>query len=58
MCGTKFCNMKITQDVRDFAAKQNSDAGSFVAVEEAEAGMAAMAEKYYDGGDLYVRAGE
>lgn len=25
MCGTKFCNMKITQDVRDFAAKQNSD---------------------------------
>jgi phosphomethylpyrimidine synthase len=23
MCGPKFCSMKITQEVRDFAAKQN-----------------------------------
>ncbi|HEX8831831.1 MAG TPA: hypothetical protein VF705_11735 [Longimicrobium sp.] len=29
MCGPKFCSMKITQDVRDYAAK----------LEEAEAGM-------------------
>ncbi|HYI48846.1 MAG TPA: phosphomethylpyrimidine synthase ThiC [Allosphingosinicella sp.] len=25
MCGPKFCSMKITQEVRDFAAKQNTD---------------------------------
>ena len=25
MCGPKFCSMKITQEVREFAAKQNSD---------------------------------
>jgi phosphomethylpyrimidine synthase len=25
MCGPKFCSMKITQEVRDFAARQNSD---------------------------------
>jgi phosphomethylpyrimidine synthase len=24
MCGPKFCSMKITQDVRDFAAKQRA----------------------------------
>ena len=24
MCGPKFCSMKITQEVRDFAAKQNT----------------------------------
>ncbi|MCP5325536.1 MAG: phosphomethylpyrimidine synthase ThiC [Oceanospirillaceae bacterium] len=35
MCGPKFCSMKITQDVRDFAAKQ-----------EAEKGMEEMSEKY------------
>ncbi len=31
MCGPKFCSMKITQEVRDFAAKQNSPAYSFLA---------------------------
>jgi phosphomethylpyrimidine synthase len=31
MCGPKFCSMKITQEVRDFAAKQNAEVGSFVA---------------------------
>ena len=25
MCGPKFCSMKITQEVRDFAAKQNAE---------------------------------
>jgi phosphomethylpyrimidine synthase len=24
MCGPKFCSMKITQEVREFAAKQNA----------------------------------
>jgi len=33
MCGPKFCSMKITQEVRDFAAKQNSPADSFLAAD-------------------------
>ncbi|WP_095012857.1 phosphomethylpyrimidine synthase ThiC [Tsuneonella mangrovi] len=56
MCGPKFCSMKITQEVRDFAAKQNSAPDKFIAVEEAEKGMEEMSEKYRDGGDLYVPA--
>jgi phosphomethylpyrimidine synthase len=28
MCGPHFCSMKITQDVRDYAAAQNIDAQS------------------------------
>lgn len=35
MCGPKFCSMKITQDVRDYAATQ-----------QAEQGMAEMSERY------------
>jgi phosphomethylpyrimidine synthase len=34
MCGPKFCSMKITQEVRDFAAKQNQSADSFLAAAE------------------------
>jgi phosphomethylpyrimidine synthase len=30
MCGPKFCSMKITQEVREFAAKQNQSADSFL----------------------------
>ncbi len=40
MCGPKFCSMKITQDVRDYAAKK----------EEAERGMADMSAKFREGG--------
>ena len=62
MCGPKFCSMKISQEVRDFAAKQNSDPDSFLAatapVENAEAGMEEMSEKFRDGGDLYVKVVE
>jgi len=55
MCGPKFCSMKITQEVRDFAAKQNAEVGSFVAAEEAEAGMAEMSERFREeGGELYI----
>lgn len=56
MCGPKFCSMKITQEVRDFAAKQNAPLESSIAVEEAEAGMAAKSREYRQGGDLYVPA--
>jgi len=58
MCGPKFCSMKITQEVRDFAAKQNSAPETFIAAEEAEAGMAKMSELYNETGrELYMGAG-
>jgi phosphomethylpyrimidine synthase len=31
MCGPKFCSMKIRQEVRDFAARQNQKADTFLA---------------------------
>ncbi|MEL6375005.1 MAG: phosphomethylpyrimidine synthase ThiC [Pseudomonadota bacterium] len=47
MCGPKFCSMKITQDVRDYAATLN----------DKEQGMAQMAAKFQEmGGKLYVDA--
>jgi len=55
MCGPKFCSMKISQEVRDFAAKQNQSADSFIAAEDAEAGMKEMSEKFKEeGGALYL----
>jgi phosphomethylpyrimidine synthase len=56
MCGPKFCSMKITQEVRDFAAKQNASADTFL---EADAGMAEMSEKFREkGGEIYLPAAE
>jgi phosphomethylpyrimidine synthase len=63
MCGPKFCSMKITQEVRDFAAKQNQSADSFLAATplpeaEAEAGMAAMSKVFKEtGSQLYMGTG-
>ncbi|MCC6609231.1 MAG: phosphomethylpyrimidine synthase ThiC [Burkholderiales bacterium] len=52
MCGPHFCSMKITQDVRDFAAKQG--------VSEDEALVAGMAQKAAEfveqGGEIYRKA--
>jgi phosphomethylpyrimidine synthase len=68
MCGPKFCSMKISQEVRDFAAKQNQGVDGFIASgitgaeaaavskAAAEAGMREMSERYRAGGDLYVPA--
>jgi phosphomethylpyrimidine synthase len=49
MCGPNFCSMKITQDVRDFAAKQG------VSEQEAiEKGMEAKAVEFVkSGGEVY-----
>ncbi|MGU3314943.1 phosphomethylpyrimidine synthase ThiC [Sphingomonas sp. M6A6_1c] len=81
MCGPKFCSMKITQEVREFAAsraansdllgagrdpepraftaKQNAPVATFVAAEEAEAGMADMSERFREkGGEVYLPAAE
>ena len=50
MCGPKFCSMKITQEVRDFAAARG--------LSEAEALQAGMAEKSREfaaqGGEVYI----
>lgn len=43
MCGPKFCSMKISQEVRDYAAQQEADA-------EAKKGMAQMSEKFKESG--------
>jgi phosphomethylpyrimidine synthase len=43
MCGPKFCSMKITAEVREFAAKQNSPADTFLAADKADADRALFA---------------
>jgi phosphomethylpyrimidine synthase len=49
MCGPKFCSMKITQNVRDYAAKQNMEESAAL-----QAGMDAMSEEYHkQGSQLY-----
>jgi phosphomethylpyrimidine synthase len=52
MCGPHFCSMKITQDVRDFAAKQG------VSEQEAlEKGMEAKSEEFVkEGASIYRKA--
>ena len=59
MCGPKFCSMKITQDVRDYAArlneKQEAENSEGMTGKEIEQGMAEMAGKFQELGDqLYV----
>ncbi|MCK0532321.1 phosphomethylpyrimidine synthase ThiC [Sphingobium agri] len=59
MCGPKFCSMKITQEVRDFAAKQNQPSDQFLAAEDAEKGMAEMSETFKNkGSEIYLPASE
>ncbi|WP_174278867.1 phosphomethylpyrimidine synthase ThiC [Sphingomonas bacterium] len=59
MCGPKFCSMKITAEVREFAAKQNAPVETFVAAQDAEAGMAGMSEMFRaHGGEVYLPAAE
>jgi phosphomethylpyrimidine synthase len=70
MCGPKFCSMKISQEVREFAKKEEAAStavrpklvegrGQDVSTEEAEAGMAEMSKRFHDeGGELYVPAAE
>ena len=45
MCGPKFCSMKITQDIRDYAKKEKEKA----------AGMAEMSLRFREAGsEVYV----
>ncbi|OKY25110.1 phosphomethylpyrimidine synthase ThiC [Thalassotalea sp. PP2-459] len=64
MCGPKFCSMKITQDVRDYAAKLEAENGESIsiklldetvtadlsALESAERGMAEKSQEFKDSG--------
>ena len=57
MCGPKFCSMKITQEVREFAAKQNQESTGFIAADEAEKGMEEMSKVFKEkGGEVYLPA--
>ncbi|MFZ5703506.1 MAG: phosphomethylpyrimidine synthase ThiC [Pseudomonadota bacterium] len=69
MCGPKFCSMQISQEVRDFATKQNQGVEGFIATgpsgaetaaasrEAALKGMAEMSERFkQEGGELYLPA--
>ena len=48
MCGPKFCSMKITQEVREYAARQEAE------VQPIEIGMAEMSQAFRTrGGELY-----
>ncbi|HVL51940.1 MAG TPA: phosphomethylpyrimidine synthase ThiC [Actinomycetota bacterium] len=49
MCGPHFCSMRITQDVRDYAAKHGLDTA--VALEE---GMREKSAEFQQSGELYV----
>ena len=54
-----FCSMKITQEVRDFAAKQNSAPDTFLAAEEVEKGLEVMSRVYNEGGrEPYIGQGD
>jgi phosphomethylpyrimidine synthase len=58
MCGPKFCSMKITQDVRDYAATLNDPAAVGMSVSGViEDGMAAMSQKFKEmGSNVYLDA--
>ncbi len=67
MCGPKFCSMKISAEIREFAAKQaaaesplppagGAGGGPVVGAAEAAAGMVQMSERYREGRNLYVAA--
>jgi phosphomethylpyrimidine synthase len=50
MCGPKFCSMKITQDVRDYARAHGLDSEAAI-----EAGLAEKAEEFMAGGGALYR---
>ena len=50
MCGPKFCSMRISQDIRDYAAEHGMET-----VEAIEAGMAEKSAEFADlGGRVYL----
>ncbi|MGB1656246.1 MAG: phosphomethylpyrimidine synthase ThiC [Longimicrobiales bacterium] len=54
MCGPKFCSMKITEDIRQFAREQG-----LAEAEAIDTGMEQMAEEFREkGGEIYLEAGD
>jgi phosphomethylpyrimidine synthase len=52
MCGPHFCSMKITQEVRDYAAQKQVDEQGAI-----EAGLKEKSEEFKQGGaEIYVKA--
>ena len=50
MCGPKFCSMKITQNVREYAQNQNTEINSDQSSQEIETGLKAMSDVYLEQG--------
>ncbi len=60
MCGPKFCSMKISQEVREFAKTERALAENAapIAAQEAQQGMDAMSEKFKaEGSEIYHKVG-
>ncbi len=59
MCGPKFCSMKITADVRDYAAGLSDNEKAALYPDVAKQGMADMSKKFLDmGAQVYVDKAE
>jgi phosphomethylpyrimidine synthase len=57
MCGPKFCSMKITQDVRDYAASLGDNEKTALGLDAAQTGMKEMSDRFNAmGGQVYVDA--
>jgi phosphomethylpyrimidine synthase len=57
MCGPKFCSMKITQDVRDYAASLGDNEKTALGLDAAQTGMKEMSDKFNAmGGQVYIDA--
>jgi phosphomethylpyrimidine synthase len=59
MCGPKFCSMKITADVRDYAAGLSDNEKAALYPDAAKQGMEQMSKKFMDmGAEVYVDKAE
>ena len=55
MCGPKFCSMKITADVREYASGLTDNEKAALYPDAAKQGMAQMSQKFLDmGAQVYV----
>ena len=56
MCGPKFCSMKITQNVRDYAQNQQNATLNKIQQEEVETGLDSMKKQFHaTGQNLYQK---
>jgi phosphomethylpyrimidine synthase len=59
MCGPKFCSMKITADVRDYAAGLSDNEKAALYPDAAKQGREQMSEKFRQmGSEVYVDKAE